>query len=200
MAHLLAHTINHYPPGHIFSAHDFLGMAPRNTIDQTLLRLSKKGDIHKIAHGIFNKPKINPLIGTITPSVDDLVMAYAHKFGYHVQFHPAKAVNMLGLSQYVVAKPVYLTDAPNKSVQLGIHTVQFKHVCPRKLLGIGTKAGLIIQSLYYFGKSQLDDGILMKIKPLVDADTATLLSNFYVDLPGWMQIILVRIGINSYVR
>ena len=200
MTNLLTNTINHYPPGHIFSAHDFVGIAPRNTIDQALLRLSKKGSIQKIAHGIFNKPKINPLIGAIPPSVNDLVQAYGHKFGYQIQFPPAKAANILGLSQYIVAQHVYLTNAPNKTIQLGMHTIQLKHVCPRKLLGIGTKAGLIIQSLYYFGKSQLNDEILNKIKQLIDTDTAGLLNDFYPDFPGWMQTVFSKIGVTPNVH
>ena len=200
MTNLLIHTINHYPPGHIFSAQNFIGMAPRNTIDQALLRLSKKGSIQKIAHGIFNKPKINTLIGAVPPSVNDLILAYGHKFGYLIQFHPARAANMLGLSQYVVAQHIYLTNAPNKTVQLGVHTIKLKHVCPRKLLGIGTKAGLIIQSLYYFGKLQLNDDILIKIKQLIDTDTADLLKDFYPNLPGWIQTVLSKIGVTSNVH
>jgi hypothetical protein len=196
----LIQTIKDYPPGRAFSAHDFSGIALRNTIDQTLLRLAKKGTIEKIAHGIFSKPKTNPLIGAVPPSVDDLIKAYGDKFGYQIQVHPAKAANMLGLSQYVVAQPVYLTDAPSKRVQLGAYTVKLQHVCPRKLLGIGTKAGLIIQSLYYFGKSHLDDAMLLKIQQLLDKDTKNLLTKFFPGLPGWMQTILLRIGITSHVH
>lgn len=200
MTNLLIQTIHQYPPGHIFSAHDFVGMASRNTIDQALYRLSKKGSIQKIAHGIFSKPKMNTLIGVVPPSIDDLVQAYGHKFGYQIQFHPAKSANMLGLSQYVVAQHIYLTDAPNKTIHLGSYTVQLKHVCPRKLLGIGTKAGLIIQSLYYFGKSQLNDDILIQIQKLIDIDTENLLKDFYPDLPGWMQDALSKIGITLNVH
>ncbi len=200
MSKLITQTINHYPPGHIFSAHDLSGMAARNTIDQTLLRLSKRGDIQKIAHGIFNKPKTNPLIGNVQPSAHDLIVAYGVKFGYQIQYHPAKAANMLGLSQYVTSHSVYLTDAPTKNVTLGAYTIQLKHVCPRKLLGIGTKAGLIIQSLYYFGKAQIDDTLSAKVQKLIDLDTADLLHTFYPDLPSWMQTILSRLGINPHVH
>jgi predicted transcriptional regulator of viral defense system len=193
MTNLLIQTIDNYQPGHIFSAHDFSGLASRNTIDQTLLRLSKKGHIQKIAHGIFNKPKVNALIGIVQPSAHDLLISYCEKFGYKIQYHPTKAANLLGLSHYVPAQLIYLTDAPNKVVTLGVHTITLKHVAPRKLIGIGTKASLIIQSLYYFGKDQMDDSLYYKIKNLLDDNTNDLLKSFFSDLPYWMQNALSKI-------
>src|SRR6478752_1966287 len=135
MQNVLVNRINQQPAGKIFSAADFLKLAQRNTIDQTLLRLSKKKTILKVGTGLYCNPIKNPVLGTIPPSVDDLVRAYAHKFGYQIQIPPAKAANLLGLSLQVPAQHIYLTDGPSRSLDFGGTPVTLKHVCPRKLLG-----------------------------------------------------------------
>ena len=164
MANLILDQIKSHPAGWIFSASHFSGLAPRNTVDQTLLRLSKTGHIRRLSTGLFCLPHSHPLLGDTPPSLDDIVQAYTQKFGYQIQVPPAKAANLLGLSQQVATKHVYLTDGPNRSLVLNNTPVTLKHVCPRKLLGIGTKAGLILQSLYYFGAQGFDNTLALKIK------------------------------------
>jgi len=124
------------------------------------------------------------------PSIDDIVQAYGKKFGYQIQVNPPKAANLLGLSQQVPAKNIYLTDGPNRSLTLNGQTVILKHVCPRKLLGIGTKAGLIVQALYAFGAKSIDKLLTAKLKALIDQDDKKKLQEYLVFMPGWMQKIM----------
>ena len=65
-----------------------------------------------------------------------------------------------------------------------------KHVCPRKLLGIGTKAGLIVQALYAFGAKSIDKLLTAKLKALIDQDDKKKLQEYLVFMPGWMQKIM----------
>ena len=190
MPNIILDQIHTHPPGWIFSASNFSGVAPHNTIDQTLLRLSKTGQIRKISTGLFWIPKAHPLLGPLSPSVEDMVQAYGRKFGYQLQVHPLKAANLLGLSQQVPAKNIYLTDGPNRSLTLNGQVVTLKHVCPRKLLGIGTKAGLIIQALYAFGGKNIDKPLMSKLKALIDKDDQQKLQEYLAFLPGWMQKVM----------
>jgi len=190
MPNIILDQIHAHTPGWIFSASNFSGLAPRNTIDQTLLRLTKIGHIRKISTGLFCVPKAHPLLGPLNPSIDDIVQAYGKKFGYQIQVHPLKAANLLGLSQQVPAKNIYLTDGPNRSLILNGQTVILKHVCPRKLLGIGTKAGLIIQALYAFGVKNIDKLLITKLKALIDQDDKQSLQEYLAFMPGWMQKIM----------
>lgn len=187
MSNVILDHVKANPPGWVFSALDFSSMAPRNTIDQNLLRLAKSGHIRKIATGLFCTPKQNPILGDINPSLDEIVQAYARKFGYSIQVHPAKAANLLGLSQHVTAKNIYLTDGPTRSLVLGGQDIILKHVCPRKLLGIGTKAGLIVQALYACRSKDIDSITVKKIKELMKQDDVHQLMNWMPLLPGWMQ-------------
>ncbi|WP_085784425.1 DUF6088 family protein [Candidatus Nucleicultrix amoebiphila] len=197
MHSVLVNRINRTPLGKVFSAADFLNLAQRNTIDQTLSRLSRKNHILKVATGLYCKPLKNPIVGNISPNIDDIVRSYAHKFGYKVQVSPAKAANLLGLSLQVPAQHIYLTDGPNRSLTLGSVPVTFKHVCPRKLLGLDIKAGLVIQALYYYGNKGITDAVASKIKAILDNRDKKQLKSWLGLLPVWMQSILVRDVLND---
>ena len=193
MPNVILNQIQKNAPGWIFSASTFSGLAPRNTIDQNLLRLTKAGCISKISTGLFCLQQNHPVLGPLNPSLDDIVQAYGQKFGYKIQVHPIKAANLLGLSQQVPAKSIYLTDGPSRSLTLGGQTVILKHVCPRKLLGIGTKVGLIIQALYSFGAKSMDTSLTNKLKVLIDKDDRKKLQDFLGLMPGWMQKVIITL-------
>lgn len=196
MPNVLVNHISQQPSGRVFGAADFLKLAHRNTIDQTLLRLAKKKAILKVGVGLYCNPIKNPVLGIIPPSVDDLVRAYAHKLGYQIQIHPAKAANLLGLSLQVPAQHIYLTDGPSRSLVFGGTPVTLKHVCPRKLLGIGTKAGLVIQALYYYGKAGITNKITSKVRSILDDQDRDHLHHWVAHMPAWMQDILVQDVLN----
>ncbi len=193
MPNVILDQIQTNTPGWIFSASTFSGLAPRNTIDQTLLRLTKAGRISKISTGLFCLPQNHPVLGPLNPSLDDIVQAYGHKFGYKIQVHPLKAANLLGLSQQVPAKNIYLTDGPNRSLILGGQPVTLKRVCPRKLIGIGTKPGLIIQALYSFNAKGIDQSLINRLKILIDKDDVRKLQDYLGLVPGWMQKVITML-------
>lgn len=192
MNNVVTDEIYQKPSGTLFSAMDFLDIAQRNTIDQTLLRLTMSGSILKVATGLFYIPKKHHIIGDLPPSIEEMVTAYAHKFDYQIQVSPAKAANLLGLSSHVPAKHTYLTDGKSRTVVLGGNRITFKHVTPKKLLGINTKAGLILQALYYFGKNGLTRRIVIKIKSQLENEDKKQLREWLHLMPQWMHDIVAQ--------
>ena len=181
-------------PGWIFSAMDFTDLSNRNAIDQTLLRLSQKGIIRKLTTGLYDTPIVNHLFGPIPPDPDKVADAIAKKYGYQIQVTPAKAANTLGLSLQIPAQIIYLTDGFSKVVKIGNQTLKFIHVSHKKLLGIGTTAGLIIQALYYFGKSRIDDtSLIIRIRSLLRDTDKKSLRTLLPQTPIWMHHTLKKI-------
>lgn len=197
MRSVLVKNISKKPAGTLMSAQDFSDLAPRNTIDQTLRRLTQRKIIQKVRTGLYYKPIKNPIVGFISPSFDKIVKNYADKFRYKIQISPAKAANMLGLSLQVPAKHVYLSSGPTNKVTLGGTDVHFKHVSPKKLIGIGTKAGLVIQALYFFGKDGISVGHLDKLRSLISDDDRKQLSLFLPLMPIWMQKVMSKELLND---
>lgn len=185
-------TLGKFPPGVIFHAKDFLSFAPRNTIDQILLRLSKRGDIQKAYLGLYYIPIVHPIFGLLPPDPHQIARSYAKKFGYQIQVNPAKAANLLGLSNQVPAQIVYLTDGPTKSISVGGVSIHFHHVCFKKLKGVGTKSGLIVQALYYFGQKSITDSIIQQIQSLLSDQDRADIRCILPFCPSWMQKIISR--------
>ena len=180
--------------GWIFSAMDFTDIANRNAVDQTLSRLCRKGVIRKLTTGLYDVPLINQRFGTLPVHPASIAQAIAKKFGYQIQVNPTQAAHDLGLSQHVPAQPVYLTDGLSKVVKIGNHSLKFIRVSPKKMLGNGTKVGLVIQALYYFGQHKVNDNsIITRIRALLSDKDKGLLTTLMPQAPLWMQPVLRRI-------
>ena len=180
--------------GWIFSAMDFNGIANRNSVDQTLSRLSRKGIIRKLATGLYDTPVINKRFGPLPPDPDKAAHALAQKLDYHLQVNPVQAAHSLGLSQQVPAQAVYLTDGLSKTIKVGNQTLKFVHASLKKMVGADTKSGLIIQALYYFGKDNLDESFLVpKVRTLLTDKDKPVLMDLAPKTPLWMQPLLKRI-------
>jgi len=193
MTSAILNKIDQQPIGWVFNATDFLSFAKRNTIDQTLSRIAKTNKIIKVATGLYCIPDRHPLIGEIPAKIDDIVQVYAKKHGYQVQVSPAKAANLLGLSQQVPSKYFYITNAPSRKLEVNGIEVNLTHVCPKKLVGVGTKAGLIIQALYSFGKDRVNDETIDKLKNMVDSTDIKNLKTWMDLTPYWMQSVIKEV-------
>src|SRR5690606_40051028 len=55
--------------GELFFADDFKNLATPENIRLTLFRMENDGFIERLAHGIYIKPKKDPLLGTIYPNI-----------------------------------------------------------------------------------------------------------------------------------
>src|ERR1700730_14515488 len=118
--------------GKAFSAKDFLDIASRTTIDVTLANLTQSGKIRRIRRGLYDMPKVNPLLGgELSPDIDEAARAIARRQRWKIVPDGAWAANLLGLSTQVPAKIIYLTDGPSKKISIGRRSVSFKHARPK---------------------------------------------------------------------
>src|ERR1700733_2287916 len=139
--------------GKAFSAKDFLDIASRRTIDVTLGSLTKDGQIRRVRRGLYDMPKLNPVLGgELSPDIDEAARAIARRQRWKIVPDGAWAANLLGLSTQVPAKIIYLTDGPNKEVLIGRRTIHFKHARPKAMAGLEGKFALVVQALRYLGK------------------------------------------------
>ena len=59
----------------------------------------------------------------------------------------AYAANVLGLSEQVPAKAVFLTDGQARTVKIGPTTIQLRRTTPKNMETAGRLSGLLIQTL-----------------------------------------------------
>src|ERR1700758_2797439 len=142
--------------GRAFSAKDFLDIASRGTIDMALGSLTRNGTIRRIRRGLYDMPRINEARGgKLSPDIDEAARALARRQRWKIVPEGARAANLLGLSQQVPAKITYLTDGPNKEIQIGRRSIHFKHARPKVMAGPDGKFALVVQALRYLGMERV---------------------------------------------
>lgn len=181
--------------GKVFTPKDFLDVGSRDGVDQALSRLVKDGSIQRLGRGLYYYPRTNPRLRIpVSPDTDEIADAIARQTGSRIAPSGATAVNRMGLSTQVPAKPVYLTDGRSKQVRVGDMVFVVKHVSPKELpLGSRTSA-TVLQALRYLGKDGVDANVVSKIrKALSPKDRVQLLKDARYTT-DWMADVVRRIA------
>lgn len=183
--------------GWVFSPSHFLDLAGRSAVGVTLHRLVKAGTIRSLARGLYDYPKQHPSFGVLAPDPDAVAKALVGKHSVRVQPSGAYAANLLGLSEQVPAKIVFLTDGPARRIKIGTQEVSLKRTSLRNMATAGRLSGLVIQALRYLGRSRVDDKIMRRLKQkLSDKETSSLLRDVPY-APAWIGDILRHLANKS---
>jgi hypothetical protein len=180
--------------GWVFTPADFLDLASRRAVDTALFRLTKAGTIRRVAQGLYDIPRQHPVVGETPPDIDRVVKALAGRSAAQLQPTGAYAANLLGLSQQVPAKVVFLTNGRTKHVRIGKLDIALKQTSPRIMATAGRISGLLIQALRYLGKAHVGDETIIRLdRKLSPADRRQLLKDVAY-APGWIADIMRRLG------
>lgn len=133
--------------GDILFISDFKGKGTEAAIRKSLSRLTKAGKLRRLAHGIYFVPKIDPELGELRPSAEQVAQKIAEKEKVHIYPTGVYALNRLGLSTQVPTKLVYLTDGVPRLLTFGKMTVRFKATTAKKLALKGPISRLVILAL-----------------------------------------------------
>jgi hypothetical protein len=133
--------------GDILFVSDFKGRGTEGAIRKSLSRLVETGRLRRLAHGIYYLPKIDPELGELRPSAEQVAQKIAQREKVHIYPTGVYALNRLGLSTQVPTKLVYLTDGVSRLLTIGKMKVRFKATTPKKLALKGPLSRLIILAL-----------------------------------------------------
>lgn len=163
-------------------------------MDTALHRLVKKGTLRRLARGLYDYPRTDPDLGTLSPTTDAVVKALKGRDNILLQPSGAYAANLLGLSEQVPMKIVFLTDGPARRVQLGRQVIILKHTTPRAMATAGRVSGLLIQALRYLGQKHLDDSTVAQLRKRLSEDDKKQLLNDIRYAPAWIAVIMRRVA------
>ena len=166
---------------------DFLDLGSREAIDLALHRLAKKGVIRRLARGVYDFPKRHPTLGLLSPSADTIAGALAGRDKARLQPAGAYAANVLGLSEQVPAKAIFLTDGPTRTIRIGPMTIQLRRTTPRNMAAAGRLSGLVIQAFRELGKEHLTPARMEHLKRTLPADARRGLLKDLPLAPAWMH-------------
>ncbi len=180
--------------GPVFTPRDFLDLGSREAVDQALSRHARDGAIRKLARGLYDFPKTDPVFGRLSASTEAVAKALADRDNIRVQPSGGYAANLLGLSEQVPMQALFLTDGPSRRVKLGKREIILKHTTPRNMATAGRKSGLVIQALRHLGQRHVDEQVIRILRRrLSKEDKAGLLKDIK-HAPGWIGSIFRQLA------
>ena len=183
----ISRKVRRSKPGTVFTPALFAGLGGRAAVDKALQRLVARDELRRLSRGLYDKPRQDPLLGTLWPSVDAIVAALTGKDKLRLQPTGAYAANLLGLSDQVPARVEFLTDGTSRTVKAGPMQIVLKRTTPRQMAAAGRTSGLVIQALRSLGPEHVRPQRLEKLRRGVPADERRTLLDDLSLAPGWMQ-------------
>jgi hypothetical protein len=173
--------------GAVFVPANFLEIGSREAVDVTLHRLVRKGTIRRLARGVYDWPKRHPALGLLVPSAEVVAQAMAGRDRTRLQPAGAYAANVLGLSEQVPAKAVFLTDGPSRTVRIGPTTIQLRRTTARNMAAAGRLSGLLIQALREVGEEHMTPERRAHLKQTIPVGRRRELLMDLPLAPAWMH-------------
>lgn len=179
--------------GWVFTPAHFVDLGSRDAVASCLKRLKRAGTIRQLTRGLYDYPVQHPVLGTIAPSADAIARALVARDAIRLQPAGAYAANVLGLSDQIPAKVVFLTDGPARRVQIGRQEILLQHTTPRHMATAGRKSGTFIQALRYLGRDQVDGKVMAALRRQVDETDCAVLRKDLRHAPAWIADILRKV-------
>jgi hypothetical protein len=180
--------------GSVLTPNELLDLGSRGAVDLALHRLTKQGTIRRIARGLYHYPQTHLLLGEVAPSVGAVAKALAASEQVKLQPSGAYAANLLGLSEQVPAKVVFLTSGRARKVKIGKLVIELRPTTPRRVSAAGRSSGLVMAALRYLGKQHITLERIAHLRRTLSAEDRKQL---LVDLPSapvWLHPFLRAIA------
>lgn len=173
--------------GEMFFAEDFYQYGSPGNIRLTLFRLENEGVLERLAQGIYLKPKRDPLLGTIYPSIEEIAKQIAQRDKARIAPTGVFALYLLGLTTQIPLKAVYLTDGSQREIKIGNRTIQLKKTVPRSFAIKDELLHLIVQAFKEIGEKEVTDEFLKMIQPHISQLNEQVLQTQLKYAPVWIQ-------------
>jgi hypothetical protein len=176
--------------GSLFFVDDFLRFGSAKSVGKVLERLVEKGEISRVARGIYARLETHEVFGEIKPTSEEIAKAVAKRDKARILPTGALAMHVLGLSTQIPLKIVYLTDGSARTIKLANRTIKFKKSSPKNLAAIGKISSLAIQALKEIGKDKVTDEEIKIILKQLESEEPYRLKHDINLAPEWIRIIM----------
>lgn len=182
--------------GSIFFPSDFTSYGEVKAVGKSLERLTAKGEIVRLARGIYLYPKIDTVLGlgVLMSSIEQIAETIARRDKARIVPTGIYAMNKLGLSTQVPMNVVYLTDGAPRKVSLGNgRSIQFKYTTPRNLAFTNPLAMLVTFALKEVGKDNVTDDIVKRIKSVLQKERKENILADEALMPAWIRTLIRKL-------
>ena len=172
--------------GFVFTKSHFLDLGSRTAVAKALERLADSGTIRRLARGLYDYPEKHPVLGELPANYERIAQALAGRDSLKIQPSGAYAANLLGLTEQVPARIVFLTDGANRTVQVKNQQIVLKRTTPKNMATAGHVSGLVIKALRYLEKYHVDDKTIGILKKRLTGDDKRQLMRDLRYAPAWI--------------
>jgi hypothetical protein len=159
----IANRVKEAKPGAIFFPGDLLEFGSPEAIHTTFSRLVGAEQLIRLAKGIYLKPEIDPELGPLKPSLEDLAKTISERDKVVIRPTGAYALNRLGLSTQVPTRVVFLTSGNPKNIKVGKSTLVFQKTTPKQLSVEQENIFLAIQALIALKDQGEDPAVIRRL-------------------------------------
>ena len=180
--------------GYVFTPVHFRDLGNDSGIRKALQAICNSGVVSRLSRGVYYYPETHPRLGVLSPTADQIAQALAGRDDLRIQPSGAYAANLLGLSEQVPAKVVFLTDGTNRKIKVGNQEIILKRTTPKNMATAGRTSGLVIQALRYLGKDRVDDATIDTLARRLSPDDRRQLIKDIRHAPAWIGEIFRRLA------
>ena len=179
--------------GKLYVISDFKEYLNDLLVAQVLSRLERSGFLIRITQGIYLYPEMTRF-GVVYPSLHDIATTIAKRDNATIIPSGPTASNQLGLSTQVPMKAEYLTSGSPRVVKVDKRTINFKKCAPQYFLYKSQLMPLIVLSFKDFGKKNIDNEVLTRIREILHiSPEKELVKEDLALAPLWIKQILIPI-------
>jgi hypothetical protein len=184
---LVLQRIQSHGPGWVFTPADFVDLGTRTAVATALKRHKAAEHIRLLGRGLYDVPRRHAALGVLWPAIESVVQALERKDGVRLQPSGIYAANLLGLSEQVPAKVVFLTDGATRQLTVGPTDIQLTRTTPRNMATAGRLSGLLIQAFRSLGQSHVTQQRIEQLRRRLPAsERASILEDLAL-APEWMR-------------
>jgi hypothetical protein len=173
--------------GWCFTPKHFLDLDSDTGVRSALSRLERDKFIRRLAQGLYDYPREHQVLGVLPPKAEAVAKAISEKNAIKIQPTGAYAANLLGLSEQVPGRIVFLTNGASKRVKIGNQIILFRTTTEKNMYSAGTKVGLVIQALRNLGNNNIDNIVQVKIKKFLAGTSRNELIKYLKYAPQWIR-------------
>jgi hypothetical protein len=191
-AETLRQAIAEIPQGEPFVPGQFLTVSSRASIDQSLTRLTKAGEVLRVARGVYVRPKQSQYVGAVMPEPAAIAASIAKAQGAKIQIHGAEAARRLELTTQVPMQPVFYTSGRSRRINFGRMQIRLQHASPRRFVLAERSAGVALSALWHIGRRNVTPEIIERIRQQLTAEEFEALRTASTAMPAWLAEALNR--------
>ena len=172
------------PEGFPLCPKDFLHLGSRPAVHQAFSRLARQDRLRRIFQGVYMRT-VETRFGRRGPSVDKAIPELSELWGEVIVPSGGAAANLLGLTDQIPMRRIYLTSGPDRRLVFGARKVDLRHAPNWQLVAPYRPSGTLVRALTFLSREEVEDALGLVAPKLSDEDIAELLAVREI-LPVWI--------------